>query len=418
MALWIQKFGGSSVGSIERIQHVAQLIMRARDQGHQVAVVVSAMEGETDRLITLAQAITKIPNTREYDALISTGEQVSATLLSMTLIAAGCAARSYNGIQAGILTDSHHQRANILGINTQLLRSDLEAGCIPIITGFQGVDANGYITTLGRGGSDMSAVALAAALKADECQIFTDVDGIYTSDPRVVKKARMLSKITFDEMLELSSLGAKVLQIRSVELANKHNVPIRVLSSFNEGPGTLVTNEGRNPAQPVVSGIAFERNQAKFTILDLPLRNHSELIAESLRSASIDLDMMVQNIHTEDELVDFSFTVHSNDFHKAFAIAKQSANHLLAREIISNDSITKLSVVGLGMKSHAQVASKVFQTLEEERIRIHLITATETKISTVIDEKYTELGARALHTAFGLDVDIDPYQTLVETRLA
>lgn len=406
MALIVQKFGGSSLASTDRIKRVTDIILRTRQLGNEVVVVVSAMQGETDRLIQLATSFTDLPNLREYDAIVATGEQVSAALLSICLCANQCLARSFNASQVRIVTNEHHRKAKIVRIETAALRESLQQDIVPVVTGFQGVDEAGHFTTIGRGGSDMTAVALAAALSADECQIYTDVEGVFTTDPRVVKQARRLERITFDEMLELSNLGAKVLQIHAVEYANKHNVPLRVLSTFNEGPGTLITLENSDLAQPVVSGIAFDRNQAKLTLLGLPNQpGLTEVIMQSIRKAAIEVDMVIENVPSPDDHVDFSFTVHLDDYKQILTITEEIAQHLHAREVIANDRIAKLSVVGIGMKTHAAVANKMFHTLGEEGIKIHSITSSEVKISAVIDEKYIELGARALHSAFGLDED-------------
>lgn len=406
MALIVQKYGGTSVGTLERIQSVAEKILKARAEGHDVVVVLSAMNGETDRLIQLAKSINTDPNPREYDALVSIGEQVTIALLSIALISRGCPARSYTGGQAGVLTNSAYSKARILDINATALRNDLANGKVPVVAGFQGVDKSGNVTTLGRGGSDTSAVALAAALKASECQIYTDVDGVYTTDPRVVSRARRLPYITFEEMLELSSLGAKVLQIRSVEFAGKYNVPVRVLSSFVEGPGTLITFENEGMEHPIVSGIAFERNQAKLTMFGIPDRpGIARHILDAVSEANVDVDMIVQNVPSIDKTVDFSFTVQRDDYKKALQILNKVAEQLNARGVIGDDKIAKLSIVGVGMRSHAGVASKMFAALGDEGINIQLISTSEIKISVIIDEKYIELGTRTLHTAFGLDAE-------------
>jgi aspartate kinase len=410
MALIVQKFGGSSVGDLQRIENVAEIVTNTRRQGHDVVVVVSAMQGETDRLVGLAKSITKKPNPREYDALISTGEQVSASLLSLMLQKLGMPARSYNAAQVCIRTDSHFGKANILNIETSALKRDLSAGIIPIITGFQGVDDHGNITTLGRGGSDMSGVAIAAALHADECQIYTDVEGVYTTDPRVVSEARLLPTVTFDEMLELSSLGAKVLQIRSVEFANKHNVPLRVLSTFHSGPGTLIKFSMDDSDKPQVSGIALDRNQAKLSILGLPQAlNPSEQILRALSEAKIDVDMLVQNIPMQNQEIDFSFTVHSEDYLRTLELMQDMGKRLQAKDIYGNDAIAKLSLVGSGMRSHAGVAAKMLHTLSEKGIQIHLITSSEIKISVVVDEVHLDLGAQLLHSVFQLHKDTQLY---------
>ena len=404
MPLIVQKYGGSSVANLERIKAVAAKIIASKQQGNQVVVVLSAMHGETDRLINLAHSITQSPKPREYDALVSLGEQISTALMGITLETKGYHARSYTGAQAGIITNNIHGKARIDSINTEALKKDLDEGIIPIVAGFQGVDVEGNVTTLGRGGSDTTAVALAAALKADECQIYTDVAGVYTSDPRVITRARLLERITFEEMLELASLGAKVLQIRSVEFAGKYNVPLRVLSSFEEGPGTLITYEDPTMEQPLVSGIAMDRNQAKITILGIP---HQPGVATRIFGAvsdkNIDVDMIVQNVPSFDERIDISFTVMRNDFKSAMQIMEALSRELGGQGVTGDDKIAKLSIVGVGMRSHTGVAKTMFQALGDESINIHLITTSEIRLSVVIDEKYLELGARALHSAFGLD---------------
>lgn len=404
MPLIIQKYGGTSVGNLERIQYVADKIIHARMKGYDVVVVLSAMSGETDRLVQLAKSIDIDPNPREYDALISLGEQVTSALLSIALTNRGCPSRSYTGAQAGIFTDSMHKKARILEIKPDPIKKDLANGKIPVVAGFQGIDKFGNVTTLGRGGSDTTAVALAAALKADECQIYTDVDGVYTTDPRVVSTARRLDRITFEEMLELASLGAKVLQIRSVEFAGKYNVPLRVLSTFMEGKGTLITYEQAGMEQPLVSGIAFDRNQAKLTIFGIPDKpGIATQVLEAMGVANIDVDMIVQNVPGIDKTIDFSFTVPRDDYKKALALLNQVAEQLNAHGVIGDDKIAKLSIVGVGMRSHAGVAGKMFAALGDEGINIQLISTSEIKISVVVEEKYIELGARSLHTAFGLD---------------
>lgn len=404
MALIVQKFGGTSVANIERIQHVADKVFDTKSKGHDVIVVLSAMSGETDRLIQLAKSFNPDPNPREYDALVSIGEQVTIALLSIALMAKGCVAHSYSGAQAGIITNSSHKKARILEIKANKLKHALSLGEIPVVAGFQGADDKGNITTLGRGGSDTTAVALAAALKADECQIYTDVDGVYTTDPRVVSSAKRLDRITFEEMLELASLGAKVLQIRSVEFAGKYSVPLRVLSTFSEGNGTLITYEQAGMEQPLVSGIAFDRNQAKLTIFGIPDRpGIARDVLAAMGEENIDVDMIIQNVPGIDKTLDFSFTVQRDDYKKALHVLNNVAEQLNAHGVLGDDKIAKLSIVGVGMKSHAGVASKMFEALGEEGINIQLISTSEIKISVVIDEKYVELGARALHTAFGLD---------------
>jgi aspartate kinase len=404
MALLVQKFGGTSVGTTERIEAVAEKVARFRSEGHDVVVVVSAMSGETNRLIGLANAIMEEPTPREMDVLVSTGEQVTIALLSMALQKRGCAARSYTGSQVRILTDSSHTKARIKQIDEQRMREDLDAGRVVVVAGFQGIDETGSITTLGRGGSDTTAVALAAALKADECQIYTDVDGVYTTDPRVVDSARRLERITFEEMIEMASLGSKVLQIRAVEFAGKYNVPLRVLSSFVEGEGTLITLEDENVMeQPVVSGIAFNRDEAKVTIAGVPDTPGSALrILRPISDANIEVDMIVQNVGA-DNRTDFTFTVHRNDFKRAQSILQQVADELGARQVSGDSKIAKVSIVGVGMRSHAGVATKMFAALSDEGINILMISTSEIKISVVIDEKYLELAVRALHSAFELD---------------
>jgi aspartate kinase len=405
MALIVQKYGGTSVGSPERIKNVARRIAHWRSRGDQVVVVVSAMAGETNRLIALAKDVQASPDPRELDVMLSTGEQVTIALLSMALMEQGVRARSYTGVQVRILTDSAHTRARILAIDEQNLRRDLDAGSVVVVAGFQGVDEAGNITTLGRGGSDTTGVALAAALKAQECQIYTDVDGVYTADPRIVPEARRLKTVTFEEMLELASLGSKVLQIRSVEFAGKYRVRLRVLSSFeDEGEGTLITfEEDENMEQPVISGIASNRDEAKITILGVPDRpGIAYQILGPIADANIDVDMIVQNVG-HDGLTDFSFTVHRNDYAKALEILEPVRVHIKARDILSGDKIAKVSMVGVGMRSHAGIASTAFRALAEEGINIQMISTSEIKVSVVIDEKYTELAVRVLHKVFNLD---------------
>ncbi|MHA7926706.1 MAG: aspartate kinase [Marinobacter sp.] len=404
MALLVQKFGGTSVGTTERIEAVADKVCRFRKEGHDVVVVVSAMSGETNRLIALANNIMEEPTPREMDVLVSTGEQVTIALLSMALQKRGCEARSYTGSQVRILTDSSHTKARIKQIDEQRMREDLDAGRVVVVAGFQGMDESGNITTLGRGGSDTTAVALAAALRADECQIYTDVDGVYTTDPRVVDTARRLERITFEEMLEMASLGSKVLQIRAVEFAGKYNVPLRVLSSFQEGEGTLITLEDENAMeQPVVSGIAFNRDEAKLTIAGVPDTPGSALrILKPVSDANIEVDMIVQNVG-EDNRTAFTFTVHRNDFKRAKEVLQRVADELGAREVAGDSKIAKVSIVGVGMRSHAGVATQMFEALSNEGINIQMISTSEIKISVVIDEKYLELAVRALHSAFELD---------------
>jgi len=402
MALIVQKYGGTSVGSIELIQAVARKVAAANERGDRVVVVVSAMSGETNRLVALAMEMSEHPAPREMDVLLSTGEQVSIALLSMALHKLGCDARSYTGGQVRILTDNSHSKARIQDIDGARVNADLNQGRVVVIAGFQGMNEHGDITTLGRGGSDTTAVAMAAALKADECQIFTDVDGVYTTDPRVEPKARKLGKITFEEMLEMASLGSKVLQIRAVEFAGKYNVPLRVLSSFEEGEGTLITFEEEDMEQAKISGIAFSRDEAKLTILGVPDQpGVAYSILGPVSDANIEVDMIVQNI-AEDETTDFTFTVHRNDYSKALELLEETAKILGAREVIGDDSIIKLSLVGVGMRSHAGIASIMFEALAKESINIRMISTSEIKISVVVDEKYLELGVRTLHQAFGL----------------
>lgn len=403
MALLVQKFGGTSVGTVERIEAVADKVKGFREQGHDVVVVVSAMSGETNRLLGLADAIMEEPTPRELDVLVSTGEQVTIALLSMALNKRGCPARSYTGAQVRIKTDSTHTKARITEIDEANMRRDLSAGRVIVVAGFQGVDEEGNITTLGRGGSDTTAVALAAALKADECQIYTDVDGVYTTDPRVVEGARRMEKITFEEMIEMASLGSKVLQIRSVEFAGKYNVPLRVLSSFKDGPGTLISIEEEDDMeQPLVSGIAFNRDEAKLTLVGVPdIPGIASKILKPISDQNIEVDMIVQNIGV-DKCTDFTFTVHRNDYKKAVAILDGICKELDAKAVVGDDTIAKVSIVGVGMRSHAGVATTMFDALSQEGINIQMISTSEIKISVVIDEKYMELAVRTLHSAFDL----------------
>ena len=405
MALIIQKYGGTSVGSPERIKNVARRIAKFQSKDHRLVVVVSAMSGETNRLISLAKEIQANPDPRELDVMVSTGEQISVALLSMSLMELGIKARSYTGSQVRILTDSAHNKARILKIEEDRIRADLDDGYIVVVAGFQGVDESGSITTLGRGGSDTTAVALAAALSADECQIYTDVDGVYTTDPRIVPEARRLKTITFEEMLEMASLGSKVLQIRSVEFAGKYKVRLRVLSSFEEGgEGTLITFEGdKDMEQAIISGIAFNRDEAKITVLGVPDRpGIAYQILGPVADANIDVDMIIQNVG-HDGLTDFSFTVPRYDFVKTVDILKNQVQpHIGARDVIGGDRIAKVSIVGVGMRSHVGIASKMFRTLAEEGINIQMISTSEIKISVVVDEKYMELAVRVLHKVFDL----------------
>ncbi len=403
MSLIVQKFGGTSVGSIERIEQVADKVAGFRADGHDVVVVVSAMSGETNRLIGLANEIQDRPLPREMDVLVSTGEQVTTALLSMALDKRGVKAKSYNGSQVRILTDDAHTKARIREIDDARLHADLKAGYVIVVAGFQGVDENGNITTLGRGGSDTTAVALAAALKADECQIYTDVDGVYTTDPRVVDGARRLSQITFEEMLEMASMGSKVLQIRAVEFAGKYNVPLRVLHSFQDGPGTLITVEDTDMETPTIAGIAFNRDEAKLTIKGVPdMPGVAYKILGPIGEANIEVDVIVQNVG-HDNTTDFTFTVSRNDLPRAEDVLNAVANELGAGEVSSDAKIAKVSVVGVGMRSHAGVASQMFRALADEGINIQMITTSEIKISVIIEEKFLELAVRALHSSFELD---------------
>ena len=406
MALIVQKFGGTSVGSVERIEQVADKVKKFRDAGDDLVVVLSAMSGETNRLIDLAKAISgdQQPLPRELDVIVSTGEQVTIALLAMALNKRGVPAVSYTGSQVRILTDSAHTKARILQIDDQKIRTDLKAGRVVVVAGFQGVDEHGNITTLGRGGSDTTGVALAAALKADECQIYTDVDGVYTTDPRVVPVAQRLDKITFEEMLEMASLGSKVLQIRAVEFAGKYNVPLRVLHSFKEGPGTLITiDEEESMEQPIISGIAFNRDEAKLTIRGVPdTPGVAFKILGPVSDANVEVDMIVQNV-SHDHTTDFTFTVHRNEYDAALKILQNTASEIGAREVVGDTKIAKVSIVGVGMRSHAGVASRMFGALAKEGINIQMISTSEIKVSVVLEEKYLELAVRALHTAFELD---------------
>lgn len=416
MALIVQKYGGTSMGTPERILNVARRVKRWHDHGHKVVVVVSAMSGETNRLLALAKAITETPNPRELDQMVSTGEQVTIAMLSMALNSLGVEAQSMTGRQVGIKTDSAYTKARIESIDTQAMTDHLDAGRVIVVAGFQGVDDLGNTTTLGRGGSDTTGVALAAALQADECQIYTDVDGVYTTDPRVAPKAKKVDRISFKEMLEMASLGSKVLQIRSVEFAGKYNVPLRVLSSFDndddgafddefrKNVGTLITTEAEDDMeQPIIAGIAFNRDEAKLTVLGVPDEpGIASKILTPISDANIEVDMIIQNIE-EDGTTDFTFTVNRNDFAKAKGILEETAKQINAREVITRNDIVKVSIVGVGMRSHAGVASKMFTALAKESINILMITTSEIKISVAIDEKYLELAVRTLHTAFGLD---------------
>ncbi len=405
MALIVQKFGGTSVASTDRIKNVAKRVARWKEQGHDIIVVPSAMSGETNRLISLAKEISTSPDPRELDVIASTGEQVTIGLLAMALKEEGLKAKSYTGPQVRVLTDSTFTKARILQIDDQKIRKDLADGNVVVVAGFQGADEDGNITTLGRGGSDTSAVALAAALKADECQIYTDVDGVYTTDPRVEPAARKLETITFEEMLEMASLGSKVLQIRSVEFAGKYKVKLRVLSSFqDEGEGTLITVEEDNQMeQPIISGIAFNRDEAKLTVLGVPDRpGIAYQVLGPIADANIDVDMIIQNVG-HDGTTDFSFTVNRGEYVKAMDILKSSAEKLGARGVVGDNKICKVSAVGVGMRSHPGVASKMFNVIGAEGINIQMISTSEIKISVVVEEKYLELAVRILHKAFGLE---------------
>ena len=404
MALIVQKYGGTSVGTAERIKAVADRVKRFVDRGDQVVVVVSAMSGETNRLVALSQAVSSNPHPREMDVLLSTGEQVTIALLALALQEQSLDARSYLGSQVKILTDEAHGKARIKAIDGESILTDLNAGKVAVVAGFQGIDGDGNITTLGRGGSDTTAVAVAAALNADECQIYTDVDGVYTTDPRVVDCARRLEQITFEEMLEMASLGSKVLQIRAVEFAGKYQVPLRVLSSFEEGPGTLISIDDKKDMEaPLVSGIAFNRDEARVVVRGVPdTPGVAYKILGPVSDANVEVDVIVQNV-AADGTTDLTFTVHRNELDKAQAITEGIAQQLNAREVAVDGSICKVSLVGVGMRSHAGIASQMFKTLADVGINIELITTSEIKISVVIEEKYMELAVRALHTAFGLD---------------
>jgi len=403
MALIVQKYGGTSMGSVERIEHVANKVAGWRERGHQVVVVVSAMSGETDRLIKLAKSINPRGNPREFDQIACTGEQVTIGLLALALEKVGVPARSYTGNQVGIHTDSAFMKARIQSIDSAKLLADCAAGIVPVVAGFQGVDDSGNVTTLGRGGSDTTGVAMAAALKADECQIYTDVDGVYTTDPRVEPKARRLDKITFEEMLEMASLGSKVLQIRSVEFAGKYKVPLRVLSTFVDGPGTLITLEDSNVENALISGIAFNRDEAQLTVAGVPDRpGIAAAILGPIGDANIEVDMIVQNV-AADSSTDFTFTVHRNDYERALEVSKKVAEELGAKGVRSATDIVKVSLVGVGMRSHAGIASKMFKMLAAEGINIRMISTSEIKISVVITDKYLELAVRSLHKGFELE---------------
>ncbi len=410
MALIVQKFGGSSLGTLDRIQHVASKVMATRAQGHDVVVVVSAMFGETDRLIRLANAITHLPDPREYDVLISTGEQVSMSLLSIALNAKNCDARSFTGPQIGIQTDDVHTKARIQEVKTDVLQRELKQGRVVIVAGFQGVNEAGEVTTLGRGGSDTTAVAIAIALKADECQIYTDVDGVYTTDPHLLSDAMMIPHISFEEMLEMASMGAKVLQMRSVELASRHNMPIRVLSTFIDGPGTLVTFEEKIMQRRLVTGIAFSREEAIISLSGISRRIGLEgLILDRISQEAVEIDMIAQNATAQDT-VDFTFTVPRREYAKAIKIIEGLNKDLGSFAIKTNDKVAKVSLVGVGMKSHAGVASTMFKALGETGIGIQMVTTSEIKISVIVDETLVEQAVKAVHQAFELHKIPSPKQ--------
>ncbi|NNE39275.1 MAG: aspartate kinase [Gammaproteobacteria bacterium] len=403
MAIVVEKYGGTSVGSIERIMAVTDRVLETYNAGNQVIVVLSAMAGETDRLITLASEVSPNPHPREMDVLLSTGEQVSIALLCIALQSKGYSAKSFTGSQISIHTDNAHNKARIESIDIENVQQALDNGQIVVVAGFQGIDSDGNITTLGRGGSDTSAVALAAAMNADECRIYTDVDGVYTADPRIAPDARRMSRISYEEMLEMASLGSKVLQIRSVEFANKYKVPMRVLSSFNPGDGTLITDEDEDMEQALISGIAHNRDEAKLTVVGVPdTPGIAFSILGPIADANIEVDMIVQNVGA-DGTTDFTFTVHRNDYDKAKEILNKTAKETGAREVNGDNKIAKLSVVGVGMRSHAGIASSMFKALADEGINIQMISTSEIKVSVVVDEKYLELGVRTLHSAFGLE---------------
>ena len=403
MARYIMKFGGSSVATVEHIQAAAGVIAKKYRQGHQVAVVLSAMGRSTDELLAKAQAISPRPRPRELDMLLSSGEQVSVALMAMALRELGLEARSWLGHQVRILTDSVHVKARIAEVETARLEADLAAGVIPVVAGFQGIDRDGQVTTLGRGGSDTTGVALAAALGADECLILTDVDGVYTTDPRMVPQARRLSRVTFEEMLELSSLGSRVLQIRSVQFAGKYNVPVRVLHNSGEGEGTLISYEEPDMEAPVVSGIAFSRDEAQVTITGVPDRpGNGYAILNRVSEAHIVVDMIVMNAPRAG-VVDFSFSVPRDEYEQAMELTRAAAAEIDAGDVLGSPNVAKISVVGVGMRSHAGVATTMFETLAREGINVRMVSTSEIKISVLIEEKYLELGVRSLHEAFGLD---------------
>ena len=402
MSLIVQKFGGTSVGDAERIKNVASRIAKSCADGNSIVVVLSAMSGETDRLLSLAKSIVSDPRGRETDVLLSTGEQVSIALLSMALEELGVPAVSFTGPQVKILTDNVYNKARIEDIESTRLRATLDDGKVAVVAGFQGVDSEGNITTLGRGGSDTTAVALAAALEADECQIYTDVDGVYTTDPRIVPEARRLSQVTYEEMLEMASLGAKVLQIRAVEFASKYKVKLRVLSSFCDGIGTLITTEENIMEEALISGVTLNRNEAQVMMVGVPDRpGVASSILGPVADANIEVDMIVQN-SAADGATDFTFTVSRDDYDLTLKILNEIAETLSAREVRGDRNIVKLSIVGVGMRSHAGIASRMFKALSKENINILMISTSEIKISIVVDQKYSELGVRVLHSEFGL----------------
>ena len=404
MALVVQKYGGTSVGDVERIRNVARRVLDAKNQGHEVVVVVSAMAGETDKLIRLAQQMTPSPDEREMDVLISTGEQVSIAMLSIALKAMGADSKSYLGFQIKIATDSAFGKARITGIDSEKMLNDLKRGRIVVVAGFQGVDELDNITTLGRGGSDTTAVAIAAALKADACEIYTDVDGVYTTDPNICSKARKLSKISYDEMLEMASFGSKVLQIRSVEFAKKYDVPIHVRSSFNDNPGTIVCKEDEEMERVVVSGVTYNKDEAKIEVMQVPdIPGVAAKLFKPIANANIVVDMIIQTSSTEKGCADVAFTVPKTDFAKTLQIVKETIKEFGGKEVKSNENIAKVSIVGVGMRSHSNVAMQMFSALAKEGINIQMISTSEIKISCIIDSKYTELAVRALHDAFELD---------------
>jgi aspartate kinase len=402
MALVVQKYGGTSMGSIERIRNVAKRVAKTYDAGNDMVVVVSAMSGETNKLVALANELCEFPDLREYDVLVAAGEQVSIALLAMCLKSMGYKAKSYHGWQVPVITDSAFSKARIEEIPDTKMRADLKDGAIVIVAGFQGIDKDGNVTTLGRGGSDTSAVALAAALKADVCEIFTDVDGVYTTDPNICTDARKVDKISYEEMLELASLGAKVLQIRSVEFAKKYNVDIHVRSSFNDNPGTMVTKEDKDMEAVLVSGIAYDKNEVKIAVMHVPDKpGIAAKLFSPLSEANISVDMIVQNV-SESGFTDLTFTVTKADAKRALAITNETAREVQAGKVVTDENIAKISIVGVGMRSHAGVATQMFETLAREGINIQMISTSEIKISVVVDAKYTELAVRVLHDTFGM----------------